>query len=105
MNAGKLRHRVIIETCSEAPNEMNELVPSWGTLATVWADIRPVAGREAMRAQQIAADANYVIEIRYYPGLTVKERIKYGARTFEINAIQNPEERNISLLLFCKEAA
>jgi SPP1 family predicted phage head-tail adaptor len=104
MKAGKLRHRVSIQRSTPTDNEVGEGVLGWATIATVWAAIETLNGRELMRAQAAGANSTSKITIRYYSGLTVKDQILFGARTFEINSIQNTDERNIELVLFCTEA-
>ena len=47
---------------------------SWTTLSTVWANVRPMTGRERFHAGQNDESANYEITIRPYD-LKAKDRI------------------------------
>ena len=43
------------------------------------------------------------IKMRYVAGLTNKMRLVFGTRTFDILDIDNVEERNVEMILTCKE--
>lgn len=107
MIAGKLRHRVYIQRATEAANTYGEMVKTWASIYRVWASVEPLTGRELERAQQVSAEATTRVKIRYTDDVTVGDRILFGTydqRVFEINAIVNPDERNVELHLFCSEA-
>lgn len=103
MNIGKLRHRIIIQTQRNRPSGYGAVAPEWGDLHTVWAEVKPISGRELISASQIHAEATAQIWLRYLPNLDHTMRVKFGDRLFEIVAIQNWRELNRSLLLHCKE--
>ena len=63
----------------------------------------PVSGREFIAFKQINAEISTKVNIRYLAGVTTEMRVLFKDRTFEINSIINPEEKNVSLLLMCKE--
>lgn len=103
MNIGKLRHRIIIQTQRNRPSGYGAVAPEWGDLHTVWAEVKPISGRELISASQIHAEATAQIWLRYLPNIDHTMRVKFGDRLFEIVAIQNWRELNRSLLLHCKE--
>jgi SPP1 family predicted phage head-tail adaptor len=103
MEAGKLRHRVTIQTATSAQDATGYPVKTWGTLATVWAMVLPLQGRELVAAQQAQSESTVHIRTRYLSGVTTKDRILFGTRVYEINGIVNPGERNIELQFLCKE--
>ena len=105
MQAGKLRHRVIIQYMTETPDAYGEPIRSWATLTTVWASIAPVGGREAARADMVSADSTHTVTMRYYPGLSPTHRFLWGTRVFEIVNIRNTAEVNRELICECREAA
>ena len=103
MRAGRLRHRVKLQSVSETPDSYGERTETWATYATVWASIRPVSGREVVEATQVGGEVQTLIEIRYNSSVTVKDRVKFGTRLFDINHVANPENRNEKQRLTCTE--
>lgn len=63
-NAGELSQRVTLRRYTEVQNEYGTLVRTAVDLATVWALVRPMSGRERDHAQQTQSRANYLVVIR-----------------------------------------
>lgn len=103
MRAGLLRKQVVIQQPSATQNTRGEEIPSWATFLTVRAAIEPLNGRELLAAQSIESQVTTKITIRYQSGITPDMRIKYGSRYFDIQAIQNIEERNRMIEMQCIE--
>lgn len=92
VEAGRLRHVLEIQTCTEAANAAGELVPTWATAATRRAEIEPLAGRELWIAQQAQASVTHRVTLRYYAGLTPKMRFKWGSVYFQIESVLVAEQ-------------
>jgi len=103
MRAGKLRHRIIIQKATEAPNEYGEMVQTWGTFATVNAAVEPLRGQELWAAQAQQARVTTRIRIRYLAGVTPKMRVLFGTRLYLIDFIIDPEERHVEMQLMAEE--
>jgi len=106
MNAGKLRHRIELQSFTTVNDSYGQGTKTWTTYTvngTVYAQIVPLQGRELLQAQQISAKVNHRIRIRYHSAVENEHRILFGVRIFEINAIVNFEERNIYHDLYCTE--
>jgi len=99
----KLRHRVIIQQNQPTINAFGEETEQWVDVATVWAAVEPIKGREFFAAQKENAETTARISIRYRTGILADMRILYGNKIFEINAIIDVEERHIELQLMCQE--
>lgn len=93
--AGKLRHRIEIQTLTDADVGDGTFTSTYSTAATVWASIQPLRGREFMEAQQTTGRATHRVTMRSYPALTIKHRLVFGGRTFGIEAVQHVDERPI----------
>lgn len=66
IQAGRLRHRVQIQIpVSTQDQQSGDLNADWQTVATVWAAIEPLSGREFIAAQAEASRINTRITIRY----------------------------------------
>lgn len=76
---------------------------AWSDTAKVWASIEPLRSKEYFAAQQINAEVNTKIMLRYRTGIKPDTRVLFQNRVFEILAVINKDERNIELVLMCKE--
>jgi len=103
MKAGSLRHRVTIQHLTITQGSAGEVIEGWSDVATVYAAVEPLSGREYWQAQQLAAETSIRVRIRYRTGLDTTMRVIYGTRTLEILSIVDPEERHAELQLMCRE--
>ncbi len=84
MRAGKLDRRITIQRATAASNDRNEPIQTWSDLVTVWAQQRPNRGQERFTAQEIAGQSVMTFHIRYREGLSVKDRISYQDKIWDI---------------------
>lgn len=103
MRAGELRKRITIEQPSRVADGAGELVPGWTLYGVVWAAVEPLSGSEKIQAQQVNANVNIRVTIRYLAGVIPAMRARFGTRTFQIVSVQNIEERNREMDLLCVE--
>lgn len=80
-------------------------VSGYTTIATPWANIKAVKGREVYKSQQVTAEISHMITIAYPKTYTVlaKMIVLFRNRKFEIMDVQNPDEGYVDLQLFCLE--
>jgi len=104
MRIGELRHRVTLRKKEITEDALKQQSEVWTDIATVWARIEPLSGREYFAARQENADVSVKVVIRYLPGITAETRVVFDGRVFDVLSVINPGERNISLVLMCKEA-
>ena len=103
MRAGRLRHRVTIETPNDEASTYGGPKHVWVPVATVWASVEPLQGREFMAARAANAETTHRVGMRYRGGVTAKQRINFDGRILEIESVMNRDERNAELQLMCKE--
>lgn len=105
MRPGRLRHRVVVQRATDAIDQYGDQTKIWANLATVWAAVEPLNGRELFAAQQTQGQTSTRITIRPIVGQSIspKDRVKFGSRYFDIQSVINVEERNIELQLLCVE--
>ena len=103
MRAGNLRHRVTIQTFTTTTDSYGQPIESWATFAEVWGAVEPLTGREYFQAQQVQAEVNYRVRLRYLAGVVPTMRVLHDGRTLEVQAVINPDERNRELQLMCRE--
>lgn len=96
MRAGRLRHRVELQRAEDGIDGYGEQTPTWRTLATVWAAIEPLTGREYFLANQNNSEVSGRITLRALPDfrLTPKDRVRYGTRLFDIQSVIERDERS-----------
>lgn len=107
VDAGKLRHRVTFQRFGGTQDDFGDPLQAddanWTNVATMWAAINPISGREFYAAEQSQSEVSHKISCRYRAGLDTAMRIACGARRFRIISIIDWEERHESLLIMCKE--
>lgn len=84
MKSGKLDRRITIQNRIETQNSFGEAVISYGTFATVWAEVLPLSGRELFTAAQTFPEAQLKVRIRYLAGVTEKHRILHDGVSYDI---------------------
>ena len=108
MRAGRLRHRINLQSKTQAQNSHGEPVETWKTDATVWASIKPLTGREFENARIQAQDVSHEVEIRYRDSITPEMRVSFTdrravARVLDIESVIEPMTLGDRLLLMCRE--
>ena len=105
MEAGKLRNQVELQRVAVTADAFGDQVKTWATLATVWASIEPLSGREFLQASQVMSDITVRIKIRGRSdiALTPKDRVLFGARTFDIRHVIDWGGNGIETQLLCTE--
>jgi SPP1 family predicted phage head-tail adaptor len=92
VRAGRLRHRLIIERPEPTRDGSGDEIPGWVPLATVWAAIEPIKGKELTGGNQILAEMDTLIVIRWSPqvdAITAKYRLRHAE-------VRNPTIYNIA---------
>ena len=102
MNIGKMRHRITIQRQSDEKDRLAGYQDDWIDIATVWAQISPVSGREFL-TQIRETMVTHKIYCRYRPGVTPRLRIKFKDRIFRIISVLNWDESNEGLTIMCEE--
>ena len=99
MRAGRLNKRVTIQSPATGQDATGEPTTGWTDVATVWASIVDVSGREYVAAGGLQNSAQTKIMIRYRSGIVPSMRVVHGSDTFNIEAVLGQDRR--SLLLMC----
>ncbi|MDH5612212.1 MAG: phage head closure protein [Gammaproteobacteria bacterium] len=103
MKAGTLRHLVSLQSATKTEGDYGEDTETWTQYAAPRAAIVPLRGAEFYAAQQVNAEINVKIIIRYRADVKASHRVVFGSITYEIAAPPiNPQMKNIELHLMCK---
>jgi len=106
MKAGKLRHKVTIQSLvagSPQQKPSGEPDTAWTDLLTCWASVEPLKGRELFAAQEHHSEIEVRVRIRYRSGLNAAMRVVFEGLYYNIAAILDPELRHRELELLCKQ--
>ena len=110
MRIGKLRDLVTVEKPGTTLDDFGQVTAaSWTTVATVWANLMPVGGRESVRAGAVGSTLSMTILVRYQddlmpPQTTDAWRIRAGSRLFNIIAA-NPDYKKSHIIFDCSEGS
>lgn len=94
---GSLDKRVTLQQASVTRDAIGAPIVAWVDVATVWAHVHPLAGRELINAQSVYAEVTHNIIIRWQsafadPVAVSEMRVVYAGRHFNIGAAINLEE-------------
>ena len=108
MRAGRLRHRITLQSPSGSQDALGERTTTWtDACAPVWAAIEPLRASEVFAAAQNQASTTHRIQIRYDSSnseIDSSWRVKFGDRIFTIDGPpRNFNEKNRTLELLCTE--
>ena len=108
MRAGRLRHRVIIQSPTGSRDSLGERETTWtNVLTNEPAAIEPISQKQRIAASQEYGSVTHLITMRYQSALASMDnawRITWGDRIFVF--ISNPinvDEKNRSLQVLCEE--
>lgn len=101
MRIGQLKDRVTIQNYVRTPDGYGGYTETWQDIATVWANIKPLRGREFFQAQQIQSEVTHKITIRYRNDIDETCRVKYNGQIFDIKSIIDIDNRHRFLELMC----
>ena len=105
MNIGKMDKRIEIQANSATEQDAHgRPVDSWVTVFQCWACISPMSERESMVQDQVNGSRTHKISMRKCYDVSVRNRIRYGERFFDINGVVNVDEYDKRLELTCTEA-
>ena len=104
MRAGKLRHRIEVQTSVETQDVYNQPTSVWTTAVTLWGSIEPLSGRELLSADAVMGEVNTRHRMRYDSNLTPKARLKHGTRYFDISVVRNIDDRDAEVEVLSREA-
>lgn len=86
MQAGKLRHRVVIQEPIEVQDDDTGAIEvTWTPIDTVWAAIEPLSAREFITSAAETSKVVARVSIRYRSDVTAKMRLYHAAKDLYYN--------------------
>src|SRR3546814_13879789 len=84
MRTGDMDRRVTLQRFTTTQDEYGEEIQTWTDLATVFAEVRQQGGKEYLAAATTLAARRVVFFLRWFPGLTVEDRVGYDGLPHQI---------------------
>lgn len=91
MNPGKLNKKIEIMELTQVSDGSGGYENILTSVMTVWANIRPVFGREKWQAQ---AEISHKVIVRYSPKINRAQVISYNNKIYDIQYLININEEN-----------
>jgi SPP1 family predicted phage head-tail adaptor len=105
--AGKLRHKVSIQTATKTTDQFGATVTTWTTAVKVMAAIGPITNTTVALSFGQEAVGMVQVVCQYRSSLTIGNRIQFTRkgvnRTFNIVGVHDQEFRQRMCVVFCKE--
>jgi SPP1 family predicted phage head-tail adaptor len=102
-NPGLLRHRLVLEAPVESADGAGGVVRSYGTVATLWAEVTPLSAARAAEAERLGARITHRIGIRFAEGITTQHRFRDHERIFRIASLRDRDGRKRFLTIEAEE--
>ncbi|MGE0627336.1 MAG: phage head closure protein [Hyphomicrobiaceae bacterium] len=100
---GTLRHRITLESPQRIATEGGAASVAWNPVADVFAQVKPLAGREIVSADGVSARLTHEIVIRWRSDLEPRMRIRLDGRVLDIHAVLDVDARRRWLRCLCEE--
>lgn len=105
LRAGDLIHRVTARRPADVRDTFGDSQPTWVDVATVYASIESLTGRELWSAQQVQADVTHRVKLRpgAVPGIGPAWSLTFLGRVFQVLYVIDPVQQQETLELLCME--
>ncbi len=103
MRAGEMRERMTPLQEVRAPDGAGGFAVSWAPLTPFWAAVEGQGGRETLNANQVQAQARYLIRTRYRTDLNRSMRLQWKTVLLNIITITDPRSLHERLEIVAEE--
>jgi SPP1 family predicted phage head-tail adaptor len=98
-----MNRRITIRATTRTPDGGGGWAESPVDVATVWARVEGLDGRELIQAMQTEMQRPFRFTIWYRPDVTGANTILYDGRTFDIRSVVDPGEKHRELHILAEE--
>jgi SPP1 family predicted phage head-tail adaptor len=99
----ELRHYVTILTETSTADGEGGFTVAWAESDPVAAQVSPIQARQVFQYRSINVEATHLIKVRGETVVGETNKIKFGAREFEVLTCEDIQERGIVKVITCKE--
>lgn len=104
LRAGLLDRRVALERRIDVTDDSGQAIDHFVRVATVWARVEPLAGREGFGQQQFVATGDLRFTIRWRNDVTPLHRIVHGGVPYDVVSVA-ADGRHEALLIVARGRA
>ena len=99
LRAGLLDRRVALERRVEVTDDSGQAASHFVAVATVWARVEPLGGREGFGQQQWVASGDVRFTIRWRPDVTPLHRVVHEGREYDVVSVAEDGRREALLIV------
>jgi SPP1 family predicted phage head-tail adaptor len=88
---GALRRRLVLESAVTTSDGVGGATRTYETVAAVWAQVEWLSGGEHWRRGRPEQAATHRVTMRWRAGVDAGQRLRDGARLFDIRAVADPD--------------
>ena len=105
MRAGRLRHRITLQSSTAMQDAYGQPVKTWTDTATVYAGVEPIGGREQYRAQAERAELTHLVVMRFISVVMPCQSLFFSIRAIcpRVTAVIDPTKK--SMIGICVQPA
>jgi SPP1 family predicted phage head-tail adaptor len=92
INPGELRHELVLESATAAPDGYGGTTRSWGAVATLFARMEPQSARRTLNTGQVVRTVTHRMTVRQGVAVESGMRFRKGDRLFDILTVYDPDE-------------
>lgn len=100
---GALRQRVTLQSLSLTPDTGGGGSAGWTDVATVFAEITPLAGTERSQAERLVSNVSHRVMLRTGISVSAGQRLVWKGVALNIRAVLNLAARDRLLVCLCEE--
>lgn len=93
MNAGDLRHYVIVQKKTTTKDADGVKTETWNQHRALWAAVSDLSGREFYAAAAVQMERTLKFTTRYYADITTAMRILYDGEYYHIDQVDRLQHR------------
>lgn len=87
INPSNLNRKIKIQRKLNVINELNESVPTWITINSVYAQVTPINAKEVFRSNKLNSDKLCKFVIHYVKDIRYEDRLEFEGKPFDIRNI------------------
>lgn len=108
MNAPHLNRALILESVVRTPDGAGGYTEVWVALGTLWAEVLPGSGNDALGEERMLSAVPYRVTVRGAPvGLPSRplagQRLREGTRLYQVQAVTERDSAGHYLTCFARE--
>ncbi len=99
LRSGRMRDRVTVLRNTADRDTLNQLGDDYQPVASYWAEVRFLVGREVERADALSAETTHLIKFRFGADVRPSDRLRHKGDDLEIESVGDPDGFRYELLV------